>query len=329
MHFEHQYGLKSNGMTTIAKKRFRFFAILGSVAVVIASLQTNAGTAPAFKIVEIAPSVFVHEGKIALFDPSNAGDIANIGFVIGNDAVAVIDTGGSLRIGQALLAEIRERTSLPVRFVIFTHMHPDHVFGAEAFKAEDAEFIGHARLAEALTARREQYLNANRVLLGSSFEGTEIVIPAREVEASETIDLGGRVLTLEARTTAHTNNDLTVFDEKTGTMFTGDLLFARHVPALDGSIKGWLKVMDELERRQLARVVPGHGPASMSWPDAIAPQRRYLERIAGEIRDFIQRGKTLAEAAKLVGIGEKDGWMLFDEFNARNVSAAFAELEWE
>ena len=144
------------------------------------------------------------------------------------------------------------------------------------------------------------------------------------------LDLGDRTLLLEAQKTAHTDNDLTVLDKKTGTLFLGDLLFVEHVPALDGSIRGWLALIDQLKQRtDIARVVPGHGPASVPWPAAVAAEQRYLGRIADDVRALIKQGKTIQEAMATAGLSEKDAWRLFPEYHARNVSAAFAELEWE
>ena len=135
---------------------------------------------------------------------------------------------------------------------------------------------------------------------------------------------------IEAHATAHTDNDVTVLDEKTGTMFLGDLLFAKHVPALDGSIRGWLALIGKLKaRKDMKLAVPGHGPASMPWPAAFAAEQRYLNKVADDVRVMIKQGKTLSEAAETAGMSEKDAWLLFKEYHARNVSAAFAELEWE
>jgi len=280
---------------------------------------------------EIAPGVFVHQGRYETFTPRNAGDISNTGFIIGRDGVAVIDTGGSPRVGEALLKAIRARTPLPIKYVINTHMHPDHVFGNAAFVGEKPIFVGHHKLPRALAARAGRYLAINKELLGdAAFTGTRIIPPTLLVEDKLELDLGGRKLLLEAQKTAHTDNDLTIFDKQTGTLFLGDLLFAKHIPALDGSIRGWLQFLDELKRRtNVARVVPGHGPASMQLPAAIEPEKRYLSRIADEVRNMIKQGRTLSEATKTVGLSEKDAWLLFKEYHARNVTAAFAELEWE
>jgi glyoxylase-like metal-dependent hydrolase (beta-lactamase superfamily II) len=122
---------------------------------------------------------------------------------------------------------------------------------------------------------------------------------------------------------------LTVLDEKTGTWFLGDLLFAGHVPALDGSLNGWIGVAAALTSRQAARVVPGHGPSSLPWPEAAQPMTRYLKGLATDVRRMIREGRTMRDAAGEAGRAEAQHWALFDEFNARNATAAFHELEWE
>jgi len=279
---------------------------------------------------EIAPGVYVHKGHHALFSPENAGDISNAGFIVGKNAVAVVDTGGSARVGTGLKSAIRAVTDLPIRYVINTHMHPDHVFGNAAFTDDAPGFVGHAKLARGLAARSERYLAINKDLMGeAAFAGTRIILPNVTVEDRMTLDLGGRKLELEAEKTAHTDNDLIVRDTATGTVFLGDLLFSEHVPTLDGSIRGWLTLMERLAAVPAEHVVPGHGPPSMPWPDAAKPLQRYLDLIASDVRRLIKENRTLSEATETAALSEKDAWLLFDDYHKRNVSAAFAELEWE
>ena len=304
-------------------------ALALGLAVALTPISTGPQAAEALPVTEVAPGVYVHQGVHQDMGRENLGGIANLSFVVGDDSVAVIDSGGSAKQGARLRAAIRAVTDLPIRYVINTHVHQDHLFGNSAFLAEAPDFVGHAKLPRALATRGGFYLEAMAELMGDALDGTEIVPPTLTVADRLTLDLGGRLLELTAQPTGHTDNDLTVRDPTSGTLWLGDLLFMERVPVLDGSLKGWKRVLDRLRGEEAARVVPGHGPTTADWPQALDDLSRYLGVLLEEIRAKIAATGTMEEAVATVGQSEREHWLLFDDYNARNVVTGFAELEWE
>lgn len=315
-----------------ARQAARAFSRLSAVALVVGcGMAFAAQAAEPLPTTEIAPGVFVYQAPYQLLAPGNAGAIANVGFVVGREGVAVIDTGNTREAGERLLASVKARTDLPVKYVINTHMHPDHALGDVAFRGTGAKFVAHAKFERALIARAQSYQDAAKRQLGEGYTTAldDIVKPDIKVDAAMTLDLGGRELELEAQPTAHTDNDLTIRDRQTDTWFLGDLLFMGHLPSIDGSFEGWVKLMTRLRERPAARVVPGHGPSSAGWPDALAPQQRYFDRLRADVASEMDAGTNLRQASEKAGLSEREAWALFDEFNARNAIAVYRELEWK
>ena len=285
----------------------------------------GAASAETFGVREIANGVFVHEGRTVALDAPGHDDIANLGFVVGTRCVAVIDTGGSMKIGRALRDAIASHTKLPVCYVINTHVHVDHVLGNAAFRDAKPKFVGAATLPAAIDASRAYFAEH----YGKELDGNDVIGPDTTVETTRTLDLGGRTLTLRAWDKAHTDSDLTVDVDDARVLFAGDLLFVGRVPALDGSIIGWREAIDELSKSNAKLVVPGHGPVSKDIARAFAPERRYLKTLIDGVREEIAAGKPIDDATAHVGASEKAYWQLFDTANAHNVSIAYRELEWE
>ncbi len=290
------------------------------------------GAAAALPVSQIAAGVFVHFGAIEEWQPSNAGDVANLGFIVGSRCVAVIDTGGTPQVGRSLLAAVRQVTTVPVCVVINTHAHPDHILGNVAFKGlagEPVRFVASARLTPALAARERYFLNTLERDFGQRLLPAAIVYPDLPVDSTLELDLGERKIVLNAWPTAHTDHDLSVYDRQTRTLFLSDLLFVDHLPVLDGNLRGWLGVMTSLKSLDVALAVPGHGAASAEWPAVLAPQRNYLDALLVQTRAAIQAKMTIRQAVDGVGVAPGSSWRLTEQFHRRNVTAAYAELEWE
>ena len=282
----------------------------------------------ALQTTEITPGIHVRRGAYEVASAQNQDAIANVGFVVGRESVAVMDGGGSISDGERLRRRIRDVTKLPIRYVLMSHVHPDHIFGAGAFLQDKPAFVGHARLPQALAQRGEYYRERLEEVLGRGNVGP-IVQPTMLVRDRMQIDLGGRLLELRAHALAHTSNDLSMVDAQTRTLFASDLLFVARVPSLDGSLKGWLRELSMLASLDAARTVPGHGPASVDFASAAGKLRQYLEALLRETRQAIAKGVDIDAAPAIVAQSERRNWTLFDEYHGRNVTQAYKELEWE
>lgn len=306
----------------------RFWAAI----VIAVTLAPRLAAADPLPVSEVAPGIYAFKGAVADMDEANHGDIANLAFVIGHDAVAVIDTGGSLDEGKRFKAAIEQITKLPIRFVIYTHVHPDHIFGAAAFAAPGVTFVGHQRLPDEFAARGTYYIKALERMIGAdAAAGSTIIEPKFQLGAGReaNIDLGGRMLTVHAHDTAHTDTDLSIYDKQSQTLFAGDLLFVDRIPSLDGSVTGWLKELGYLKHIPAARVVPGHGPVSAPWPQAAEPEIRYLTALKTQVRAAIKQGVGIAKASTTLLEEERKNWLLFDDYNAHNLTVAYKAMEWE
>lgn len=296
-------------------------------ATTLADIANAIAAEATLPFVEVAEGVYVRYGVQEEMSPANRGAIANIGFIIGDESVAVIDTGTTRQQGAALRQAVQATTDRPISHVIATHVHPDHCFGHSAFTDLAAHYIGHRNLPRALAARGSFYLE-RLTEISSDFADAAFVMPEETVSDTMRIDLGNRPLVLKAWEPAHTDNDLTVFDERTGLLWAADLLFADRLPTLDGSLTGWLNALDTLLDQQVRLVIPGHGPVS-DGRAALREEQLYLQSLHDSVRAAIDEGLDISATLERLQNYNPQNWLLFDDNHGRNVVAAYTELEWE
>jgi len=287
---------------------------------------------------EIAEGIFVHFGKHEDANKSNKGDIANIGFIIGEKSIMVVDTGGTKLIGKKLLEKIKAISNLPISHVIITHSHPDHFFGTEAFLSENPSIIGHEKLNRSLLSN----FNFYKELQSNNIEN-EVLKDAKLIKANIKIktgkilkiDLGERIVEIKAWKSGHTDNDLSVYDHKTKT-FWSENIFVDRIPSIRASILGWKKNLDEIQKMDIHLIVPGHGSVKKK-DEALKPILQYFSRLIAQVRKFHQDNISLQESINSILQKEildskranPEGWALFTEYHYSNITKVYTELEWE
>jgi quinoprotein relay system zinc metallohydrolase 2 len=307
----------------------RFLSVLTGLLIALGSQAIGPATAAPLAMVEVAPGIYVHAGVQEDATAANEDAIANIGFIVGDAAVMVVDPGGSAVEGRSLRAAVQAITDKPIRYVVLTHVHPDHIFGAAAFADDHPVFVGHARLPGAMAERGAYYRRALERSLGDKAASSEVIVPTMLVSAMLALDLGDRVIDIEAHRPAHTDNDLTLFDHRTRTLWASDLLFVERIPVIDGSLVGWLQTLQSLRAVPALRAIPGHGPPVVAWPSGAAAEARYLDAVLAGTRAAIRQGVDIGDAWRHVALEERGLWGLFDDYHGRNVTTAYKELEWE
>ena len=307
--------------------------LLGALIATLAfSLQSAfcGETLSPLPVQEVAPGVFVHAGEIALMSEENLGDIANIGFVIGDKGVAVVDTGGSVPIGERLLAAIRSRTDKPILYVINTHEHPDHVFGNAAFDGLGATFVGHRNLPRALAMRGEFYLKAFRRIIGDKLVD-EVENHSADFDRRRSSDARSR-----RKDSGIAGLAAGAYGLRPDRVRYDDTDAFRRRPRFRRASADHRRLCEGLACRSrrarsvpAVRVIPGHGPVGLPWPQALDSERAYFERLAKDVKMSIAKGEPVEAAEKWAGQSQRDDWRLFDDYNRRNVTAAYSEFEWD
>lgn len=243
----------------------------------------------------IADGVYAFIGKTEDFDTRNGGNIVNTAFIVGSDGVIVVDTGPSLRYGQQMRQAIAAVTDKPLRLVINTHHHPDHFLGNQAFA--DIAIGALAETRTAIGSEGNAFAENLYRMSGTWMRGTEVLVPTRTLTPGP-LNVAGRRLRLVALD-GHTGADLAVYDEASGALIAGDLVFNGRAPTTPhADIAHWLTSLDALAaivREPGFRVLlPGHGqPASDAAP--IRETRAWLTWLRTRLREAAASGMEMNE----------------------------------
>ena len=243
-------------------------------------LAAHGAWAAALALQPVAPNIWFVQGEAALGTQENRNFISNAGVIVTPAGVVVVDALGSPAVAADLLEAIRGITPLPVRYVILTHYHADHIYGLQVFKDQGATVLAHEAGREYLQSDAAQLrLQATRESLAPWVDAKTRLVPAdRWLHADETLELGGVRLQLRHVGPAHTPEDLTVFVEGARVLFAGDLAFRGRIPYVgQADSRGWIAALTRLINSAPAAIVPGHGPMSTEALADLRLTRDYLQ----------------------------------------------------
>jgi glyoxylase-like metal-dependent hydrolase (beta-lactamase superfamily II) len=286
---------------------------------------------PGLKAVAVTERVWFVQGAAALGSSANRNFISNAGFIVTDDGVVVIDALGSPALANELLAEIRRVTTQPVRFVIVTHYHADHIYGLQAFKDAGAVVLAHGAGREYLNSDTAQKrLEASRQELAPWVDGqTRLVAADRWLDADETrLRVGSYDLIIGHVGPAHTPEDLVVFVPQLGVLFSGDLFFRGRIPFVgQADSRLWIASLERLMDYKPRVVIPGHGPVSTDPMADLLMTRDYLVYLRRTMGEAARNLEPFDEAYAKADWSRYEGMPLFRAANRMNAYNTYLLME--
>ncbi len=254
---------------------------------------------PALQAQAVAPNVYMVQGESALGSTANRNFISNAGFVVTPAGVVVIDALGSPVLARELLAAIARITPQPVKVLVVTHYHADHIYGLQVFKDRGVEVIAHEAGRLYLTSdTAELRLKASREELAPWVDAaTRLVAADRWISAPYRFTLGGMDFVVQPAGPAHTPEDLVVALPSIGVLFAGDLVFRGRIPFVGQADSGrWVQALDRLLAMKPQTIVPGHGPASNQAVEDLQLTRDYLQHLRTTMGEAARNMEPFEEA---------------------------------
>lgn len=252
---------------------------------------------------------------------------ANAGFVVGDNGVAVVDTFQDPEAAKQLLAEIRRITPLPIRFVINTHYHIDHVNGNDVFAAAGAVIVAHRNVRSWMRSENLKFWT-DPIPKDVKQRVQSLTLPDVVYDDRLDLYLGSRAIQVRYYP-GHTGGDSVVFVPDAQVVFCGDLLWKDHFPNLiDASTELWVRTLAALQAEHpSSSFVPGHG--GMATAGDAAAFRQYLADLRAAIARAQAEGKSGAALvdAVLPALRSAHGsWAFFDDYARDDITQTADEL---
>lgn len=337
------------GNMRVKMRRNNFVA--GAIAAIAGFLtppSAIAQSAPDYAAITIPLRIEKVEGKPIYYSvgspgvpgPLNEGNTSNAAFVITDEGVVVFDALGTPSHGWALLKEIRSRTEKPVRYVVVSHYHADHIYGLQAFADHtDAIIIAHEKSLEynvnpeTADEKAGERLDQRREALAPWVDRNTRVVPADIVFTGRlTFSLGGKRFILNAAGPAHASSDIIMLDESERVLFAGDVVQNGRIPFLnseDVDTAMWLTALEQVKRLDPSFIIPGHGRPSTKAAEGIAFTRDYILYLRKAMAAGVENWADFETTYEQADWSTYRGVTAFESNNRGNAYRVFLELERE
>ncbi|NPA51523.1 MAG: MBL fold metallo-hydrolase [Aquificae bacterium] len=280
---------------------------------------------------KVDKDIYMVRGYDGLPSEKNRGFISNAYGIFVKDGWVVIDSLSTPELAREFISLLKKEKNVPIKYLIVTHYHLDHWYGASEFKKEGAYVIAHKNLKKFYeSGQAMEALENFKRRFKNLFKNVKLTPPDFTVRDEITISTGDKSFKVISMTPAHTNTDIVVYMPDRKFIFVGDLVFYKRIPFVgdsNASSKGWLKVLKDLEKMDIDKIFAGH-----NYPldkKAIDFTYQYISFLRTQIAKMKDEGLFYDEIKKKLQDIEYKKFPMFKEFHNQNIYKIYNELDFE